>query len=114
MILNTAYAFRRCANIKGFVERQVLQKASLSLKQSINLTADMIFNASKILVALTAAAAASASALPEKRQVPELATCDFVLQPDRPVDSSPSNFFAEFNYVIGRSFAIERWRHRLW
>ncbi|CAA7263249.1 unnamed protein product [Cyclocybe aegerita] len=68
----------------------------------------MIFNLSKVFVAvLTATAvAASKSHVNRKRQT-DLTACDFVFKPDTTVDSTTTDLVPEFNYVIGRSLALE-------
>ncbi|KDR70787.1 hypothetical protein GALMADRAFT_1346340 [Galerina marginata CBS 339.88] len=62
----------------------------------------MIFNLSKVFVALAAFTAVSASAILEKRQA-NAVTCDYVLKPDTAV--TPTD--AEFNFTIGRSLSID-------
>ncbi|KAF8151618.1 hypothetical protein B0H34DRAFT_801322 [Crassisporium funariophilum] len=61
----------------------------------------MLFNLSKVFVALAAVTAVVAT--PAKRQE-GLATCDFVLKPAAALPAD-TNLVAEFNYVIGRSLA---------
>ncbi|THU81315.1 hypothetical protein K435DRAFT_972390 [Dendrothele bispora CBS 962.96] len=66
----------------------------------------MIFISSKVFIALAAVVSvATASTVSQKRQE-DLASCDFVFQPDAPVDPS-TDFDTEFNFVIGRSLSIE-------
>ncbi|KDR70678.1 hypothetical protein GALMADRAFT_1349881 [Galerina marginata CBS 339.88] len=66
----------------------------------------MFFSLSKAFVALAAVTAAIASTVPSKRQ-DGLVSCDLLLKPTVHVDSSTTNLFAEFNFVIGRSLAID-------
>lgn len=56
----------------------------------------MLFNLSKVFVAL--AAVAAATALPANPPLNETVSCDFVLRPEVPVDASTTNLQAEFNY----------------
>ena len=57
----------------------------------------MIFNSPKVFITLVAiASVVTASTVPRKRQE-DLASCDFVFQPDPPVDPS-TNFDSEFNF----------------
>ncbi|KAK7453237.1 hypothetical protein VKT23_011913 [Stygiomarasmius scandens] len=64
----------------------------------------MIFDLSKMLFTLVTVA--TASAVPQRRQIESTASCDFLLKPDVAVDPS-SNLVSEFNFVIGHSLAIE-------
>jgi len=66
----------------------------------------MLFNLSKAFVALAAVAAATAATVPSKRDG-GLVSCDFLLKPTVHVDPRTTNLVAEFNYVIGRSLAID-------
>ncbi|KAF8151564.1 hypothetical protein B0H34DRAFT_728114 [Crassisporium funariophilum] len=63
----------------------------------------MLFNLSKVFVALATVTAVAAS--PAKRQL-DAVTCDFVLSPDVTVDPTTTNLEAEFNYAIVRSVAM--------
>lgn len=63
----------------------------------------MLFNLSKVFIALSAAA--SVAALPSKRD--NTVTCDLVLKPDVYVDSSSVNLLAEFNYC---KLCTSHWR----
>ncbi|KAF8151562.1 hypothetical protein B0H34DRAFT_133628 [Crassisporium funariophilum] len=63
----------------------------------------MLFNLSKVFVALAAVTAVAAS--PAKRQA-DAVTCDFVLSPDVTVDPTTTNLVAEFNFAIGRALSI--------
>ncbi|KAF8968570.1 hypothetical protein BDZ97DRAFT_1916013 [Flammula alnicola] len=64
----------------------------------------MFFNFSKVLIAVVAAT--SASAMPSKRQADSV-SCNFGLAPSVPVDPSSTNLVSEFNFVLGRSLAID-------
>ncbi|KAF8152904.1 hypothetical protein B0H34DRAFT_677141 [Crassisporium funariophilum] len=62
----------------------------------------MLFNLSKVFVALATVTAATASFV--KRQA-DAVTCDYVFSPTVAVDPTTTNLVAEFNFVIGRSLS---------
>ncbi|KAF5363174.1 hypothetical protein D9758_008393 [Tetrapyrgos nigripes] len=88
----------------------LLQHPSFLISNQLSLI--MIFNVSKVLLAVTLATAASAAVIKRQAGTPpaqgDKVTCDYVMTPDQSVaGQSEQDLVTEFNFVIGRSAAVE-------